>query len=149
MEKTTTLFLKCDVTKFRIPPLVTQCQTSSTPSDPLTCDVIYGCPLLVFWFCHWERFRTWWYISTILNGTHSRIPNVNRTRMRTLPSSFPIEKNLKRGYITTIWSGTNSRIQIKIGQVCETIFSSIFPFENHSKQGGRLISLLFGIACTR
>ena len=30
------LLLKCDVTKFRIPPpLVTQCHTSSTPSTPL------------------------------------------------------------------------------------------------------------------
>ena len=28
------LFLKCDVTKFRIPPF-TQCHTSSTPSAPL------------------------------------------------------------------------------------------------------------------
>ena len=26
-------------------PLVTQCHTSSTPFAPLTCDVIYGCPL--------------------------------------------------------------------------------------------------------
>ena len=25
---------KCDVTKFRIPPIVTQCHTSSTPSAP-------------------------------------------------------------------------------------------------------------------
>ena len=40
------LFLKCDVTKFRIPPppLVTQCDTSSTSSAPLNVDVIYGCP---------------------------------------------------------------------------------------------------------
>ena len=39
-------FLKCNVTKFRSPLLlVTQCHTSSTPSPPLTCDVIYGCPL--------------------------------------------------------------------------------------------------------
>ena len=30
------LFLKCDATKFRIPPpLVTQCHTSLTPSAPL------------------------------------------------------------------------------------------------------------------
>ena len=32
------LFLKCDVTKFRIPPplpFVTQCHTLSTPSAPL------------------------------------------------------------------------------------------------------------------
>ena len=41
------LFLKCDVTKFSIPPsLVTQCHTSSTPyALRVTCDVIYGCPL--------------------------------------------------------------------------------------------------------
>ena len=32
MTKNLILFLKCDVTKFRI------------PSTPLTCDVIYGCP---------------------------------------------------------------------------------------------------------
>ena len=37
------LFFKCDVTEFRIPPpVVTQCHTSSTPSAPLMCDVIYG-----------------------------------------------------------------------------------------------------------
>ena len=36
------LFLKCDVTKFRIPP---SCHTSSIPSPPLTCDEIYGRPL--------------------------------------------------------------------------------------------------------
>ena len=42
------LFLKCDVTKFRIPPpLVTQCHTSSTPSPPLMCDVMYGWPHVV------------------------------------------------------------------------------------------------------
>ena len=41
------LFLKCDVTKFRIHlSLVTQCHTFSTPSAPLTRDVIYGCPLM-------------------------------------------------------------------------------------------------------
>ena len=28
-----------------LPPLVIQCHTSSTPSAPLTCDVIYGWPL--------------------------------------------------------------------------------------------------------
>ena len=40
------LFFKRDVTKFRIPPpLATQCHTSS-PSTPLSCDVIYGCPLM-------------------------------------------------------------------------------------------------------
>ena len=40
------LFLKCDVTKFRTPPpLVTQCNISST-LPPLTCDVIYGWPLM-------------------------------------------------------------------------------------------------------
>ena len=39
--------LKCDVTKFRIPPpLVTQLHTSSTSPPPLTCDVIYGWPLI-------------------------------------------------------------------------------------------------------
>ena len=32
----------CCHTKFRIP---TPCHTSSTPSVPLMCDVIYGCPL--------------------------------------------------------------------------------------------------------
>ena len=36
-KNTLILFLKCDVTKFRIPPqpLVTQCHTLSTPSAPL------------------------------------------------------------------------------------------------------------------
>ena len=34
------LFFKCDVTKFRIPPLV----TLRRPPPPVTCDVIYGWP---------------------------------------------------------------------------------------------------------
>ena len=38
------LFLKCDVTKFRIPP--PPCHTLSTL--PLTCDVVYGRPLTYF-----------------------------------------------------------------------------------------------------
>ena len=29
------------------PPIVTQCHTSSTPSAPLTCDVIYDAPLFL------------------------------------------------------------------------------------------------------
>ena len=41
------LFSKCDVTKCRIPPLlVTECHTLSTTPPSLTCDVIYGCPLM-------------------------------------------------------------------------------------------------------
>ena len=39
---------KCDVTKLRIPPFVTQCHTYSTPFAPLKMSVIYGCPLLLF-----------------------------------------------------------------------------------------------------
>ena len=47
------LFLKCDVTKFRIPlPLVTQCHSSSTPSAPLMCDVIYGWPLTLICYIY-------------------------------------------------------------------------------------------------
>ena len=41
------IFLKCDVTKFRIILPVTQCHTSSTPSAPSKCDIIYGCPLFI------------------------------------------------------------------------------------------------------
>jgi hypothetical protein len=40
------LFLKCDVTKFRITlPLSHNVTLRRPPSAPLTCDVIYGCPL--------------------------------------------------------------------------------------------------------
>ena len=35
---------KCDVTKFRIPPLFT---LRRPPPPPLTCDVTYGCPLIM------------------------------------------------------------------------------------------------------
>ena len=38
-------FLKCDVTKFRISPF--PCHTMSHFIDPLTCHVIYGCPLII------------------------------------------------------------------------------------------------------
>ena len=54
------LFLKCDVTKFRIhtPP---PCQTMShfvDPLPPLTCDVIYGWPLITL-----QTFNLyyWWH----------------------------------------------------------------------------------------
>ena len=41
------LFLKCDVTKFRIPtPLSHNLTLRRPPPLPLTCDVIYGCPLI-------------------------------------------------------------------------------------------------------
>ena len=41
------LFLKCDVSKFRIPPLLSQNVTlSRPPPPPLMCDVIYGCLLM-------------------------------------------------------------------------------------------------------
>ena len=38
------LFLKCDVTKFRIP--LSHNVTLRRPPPPLTCDVIYGWPLI-------------------------------------------------------------------------------------------------------
>ena len=39
--------MKCDVTKFRIPapPCHTMSHFVDPPPHPLTCDVIYGCPL--------------------------------------------------------------------------------------------------------
>ena len=41
------LFLKCDVIKFRIPhPLSHNVTLRRPPPPPLTCDVIYGCPLI-------------------------------------------------------------------------------------------------------
>ena len=40
------------------PPLVTQCHTSSTPSALLTCDVIYGCPLITL-FISRHGWLTW------------------------------------------------------------------------------------------
>ena len=43
------LFLKCDVTKFRIPPPLSYNVTLRRPSPPLTCDVIYGWPLSLIW----------------------------------------------------------------------------------------------------
>ena len=39
------LFLKCDVTQFRIPPPLSRNVTLRRPLPPLTCDVIYGLPL--------------------------------------------------------------------------------------------------------
>ena len=44
------LFFKCDVTKFRIPPSPPSHNvTLHRPSlPPLTCDVIYGCPLIKY-----------------------------------------------------------------------------------------------------
>ena len=43
------LFLKCDVTKFRIPPpLSHNVPLRPPPPPPLTCDVIYGWPLWQF-----------------------------------------------------------------------------------------------------
>ena len=43
------LFLKCDITKFWIPPspMSHNVTLRRPPPPPLTCDVIYGCPL--FW----------------------------------------------------------------------------------------------------
>ena len=38
------LFSKCDITKFRIPPLSHNVTHRRPPTAPLTCDVIYGCP---------------------------------------------------------------------------------------------------------
>ena len=52
------------------PPLVTQCHTFSTPSSPLKCDVIYGCPLS--WLTsHSGQVvrnpdRSWWHLHTSL-----------------------------------------------------------------------------------
>ena len=48
------LFLKCDVTKFRIrpPPSLSHNDTlCRLPLPPLTCDVIYGWPLIKSWMC--------------------------------------------------------------------------------------------------
>jgi hypothetical protein len=42
------IFLKCDVTKFWIlSPLSHNVTLLRSPSTPLTCDVIYGCPLSI------------------------------------------------------------------------------------------------------
>ena len=42
------LFFKCDVSKFRIPPLPLSHNATPRllPPPPLTCDVICGCPLI-------------------------------------------------------------------------------------------------------
>ena len=40
------LFLKCDVTKFRVPPPIVTLRRP--PPRPLMCDVIYGWPLMPF-----------------------------------------------------------------------------------------------------
>ena len=54
------LFLKCQVTTFRIPPLVTKCHTLSTPS-PLTWNVIYRWPLIIIIiFLVWIPFMLFW-----------------------------------------------------------------------------------------
>ena len=84
------LFLKCDVTKFRIPPpLFTEYHISSTPSAPLTFDVIYGFPLSLYllspqrvplFLDRMNRFKVWFrifkYAMTCSNGVFS-IPYLN------------------------------------------------------------------------
>ena len=38
-------------------PLVTQCHSSSTPTAPLTCDVIHGCPLIMIEPCSFFAYK--------------------------------------------------------------------------------------------
>ena len=63
-----TPFTYCDVTYFIILHLETiklkqqkcdviQCPTSSTPSAPLTCDEIYGCPLIKQTFIMENKYK--------------------------------------------------------------------------------------------
>ena len=55
------LFFKCDVPKFRIPPpsLSHNVILRRLLSPPLTCDIIYGCPLGIILVCKNEnRFPT-------------------------------------------------------------------------------------------
>ena len=40
---------KCDVTKFRIPPMSLNVTLRRPPPPLLTCDVIYGCPLIALY----------------------------------------------------------------------------------------------------
>ena len=64
----------CDVSKFRIPSLATQCHTSSAPpSAPLTCYVIYGCPLIIF--TSLDKIFTYLSIQQKLFGAMSTIFN--------------------------------------------------------------------------